>query len=85
MGKCKHLQVEGFNHIAGWGNIAVRCVECHAVMAANAKGEDFNRRHRYNPIPLERKFWKPWRDTRPDPMSYESRMSAYQNTHMVRR
>lgn len=87
MGKCKHPQVE--EHVyAGIGK-GVRCVTCHAVMTASAEGSAFirkqGRRYMRNPIPLERRYWKAWKDNRPDPMSYEARMQGYDNIYIVRR
>lgn len=84
--KCKHQHVESHNHLKGWGDLSVRCVDCHARLVANAKGSAFARRWcPVKRIPLERKYWKEFVNPYPDPMAYEARMRGYQNTRVVRR
>lgn len=88
MGKCRHEQVEDHDYRPAVSVKGVRCAACHAVMTANARGTAFLRKKRVRfilPIPLERKYWKEFISTSPDPMSYEARMRGYDNIHMVRR
>ena len=86
MSKCRHVVVEPFNRKPGWGDISVRCADCHAIMVASARGHAFAKRWCPSKrIPLDRKYWKEFVNPYPDPMAYEARMRGYENIYVVRR
>lgn len=78
--KCSHINLEVHDYRPAVSAIGVRCVECHAVMEKSAKGKEWHRMHRYQMIPIERRYFKEFVLGPP-----VDRMEGYKNHHVVRR